>query len=294
MPSTADTPAAWPPVVLPDTQARLIRARSNGSSYSISLWVPPTTPPPEGFPVVYVLDANALFGTFVDAIRRSGRRPDATGIRPAIVVGIAHPGTDPYALELRRADYTTRPAAASTAEAAHRVGGADAFLSFIEDELIPTLRRDFPLNEAQQMLFGHSLAGFFVLHALMARAGVFQTYAAISPSIWWNEPALRARLPALAGSSARVLIAVGEWEGIVPPWQRNVPGYEQTAQRRDQRQMIANARKFAAELQSILRPHQVMFREFPDEDHASILLIATHRALRFALAPSTATIAGTS
>lgn len=280
-PPPPDPAPAWPPVALDGTQARRMRAAANGGEYGIELWIPPGPPPPGGFPVVYVLDANALFGTFVEAIRRSSRRPDATGIAAAAVVGIAHAGGELFATGRRRLDYTT----AAPAEAGEGSGGADAFLSFIVDELAPALRSEFALDATRQVLFGHSLAGYFVLHALAARPGAFRVHAAVSPSIWWDEAGLRARLAALARDAARVFLAVGEWEAEVPPWQRGAPGYEQLLQRRAQRRMVANAQATARQLRETLGEDAVAFHLFPEEDHASVLMIAIQRVLRFALAP---------
>lgn len=280
---------AWPPLTWPGTQVRRLRAAS-GVQYRVSIWLPPGTPPPGGFPAFYVLDANALFGTFVEALRRSSRRPDATGIHPAAVIGIAHDGDELFMEADRRRDFTMGlPAHEVVADA---VGGAPAFLAFILDELAPQLRRELPLDGARQTLFGHSLAGHFVLQALAARPGAFRTWAAISPSIWWDEAGLRAALTAALGPLARaavadaprVFMAAGEWEDAVPPWQRRHPGYEQLVARRAQRHMVASARALADELTAWLGSGRVVFRLFPEEEHASIVMIAVQRVLRFASA----------
>lgn len=275
---------AWQPVCVSGAQTRLMRAESNGRSYQISVWIPAAPPPSQGFPVIYVLDANALFGTFVEAIRRSSRRQDATGIGPAVVVGIGWPEADLYAPQLRQMDYTAGPAAGADAKSNGQVGGASGFLSFIEEQLMPELSQQFGLDRSRQTLFGHSLAGFFALHALLERPRLFQTVAAISPSLWWDADSLRARLNRLTDSDVRVFMAVGEWEDALPPWQRNTPQAEHAMQRRAQRQMVAQARQFAQELQDVVGTGRLVFHEFPEEDHMSILMIATQRALRFAFA----------
>ena len=274
---------AWPAVTLPGTQLRRLRAASNGAGYRVSVWVPPGPAPAGGFPVLVVLDANALFATFVESIRRSSRRPDATGIVAMAVVGIAHDGEDLFAEAHRRRDYTMGPQAQASAPD-EKVGGAQAFLSFIVDELAPALQREFPLDAARQTLFGHSLAGYFTLEALAARPRAFRTWAAISPSIWWDEAGLRQRLAAvLPGQGGlQVFMAVGEWEGEVPPWQRQAPGYAQLQARRAQRQMIGSAQALAAEMGAWIGQEQLSFRVFPDEDHASIVMIAAQRVLRLA------------
>ena len=44
--------------------------------YRLFIFKPNTTPPETGFPVMYVLDGNSLFGTMVEAIRLQSRRPE--------------------------------------------------------------------------------------------------------------------------------------------------------------------------------------------------------------------------
>lgn len=276
-----------PAVELPGTQVRRLRAASNRQNYRISIWVPPGEAPDGGFPAIYVLDANALFGTFVEGIRRSSRRPDATGVVPTAVIGIAQEeadGSQPlYAEALRRRDFTAGPPADEAPPPAGTVGGAHAFLSFLVDELAPALRAELSLNRARQTLFGHSLAGQFVLQALAARPEAFRHWAAISPSIWWDEAELRARLSSALphASRPRLFMAVGEYEGEVPPWQRTQPGYEQLVARRAKRQMVASAQALAAELGPRFGEGEFTFRVFPEEDHASILMIAAQRVMRF-------------
>lgn len=284
---------SWPPVTLPGTQARRMRAATNGIDYRIDLWLPPSEPPPGGFPSIYVLDGGALFGTLVEAVRRSSRRPDATGVLPTAVIGIAHDapaqtGQALYAEAERRRDFTFGPPASDAGRAAPgTVGGGAAFLCFIADQLAPALEAELPLDARRRTLFGHSLAGHFVLRALAARPDAFGTWAAISPSIWWDEAALRAALAAtLAGRqhAPRLFMAVGEYEAEVPPWQRGQPGYEQLVARRGQRQMVASAQALADELRGWLGDEALHFRVFPEEDHASVLMIAIQRLLRFASA----------
>ncbi|WP_225782014.1 alpha/beta hydrolase [Xenophilus sp. Marseille-Q4582] len=283
----APTGHAWPAVALPGSQVRRLRAAANGRTYRISLWVPPGEAPAGGFPAIYVLDANALFGTFVEGIRRSSHRPDATGVVPTAVIGIAQEDADGgqplYAEALRRRDFTAGPPANEAPPPAGTVGGAYAFLSFIADELAPALRAELPLDGTRQSLFGHSLAGQFVLQALAARPDAFRHWAAISPSIWWDEADLRARLSSALphASRPRLFLAVGEYEGEVPPWQRAQPGYEQLVARRAKRQMVASAQGLAAELGPRFGEGEFTFRVFPEEDHASILMIAAQRTLRF-------------
>ena len=269
----------------PSSVTRAYLARESGAAYQVSIWVPDGQVPEGGWPVVYVLDANAMFGSFVEAIQRSGRRPDATGIGMAAVVGIAHGSERLFATEHRYRDYTFE--SSPLVESAQAGGGA-AFLSFIVDQLAPELSLEFSFNTERQSLFGHSLAGYFVLNALATRPAAFCHYAAISPSVWWQPAALAERLSALSqnatGKIRGVLVAVGEWEGAPAPWLTAEDGLAPEAlttliARRAERQMIVQASSTA----DILRPvlgERLSYRCFPEEDHSSIVMIAIQRTLR--------------
>ncbi len=102
--------------------------------YRLFIFKPNTTPPETGFPVMYVLDGNSLFGTMVEAIRLQSRRPEKTGVVPAIIVGIGYQTEAPYH-PLRHYDLTlTGPDVSIEGKrkdfSIHTYGGASAFFLF--------------------------------------------------------------------------------------------------------------------------------------------------------------------
>lgn len=65
-------------------------------------------------------------------------------------------------------------------------GEADNFLEFIEKELflfIDTNYRTLPYN----IFAGHSAGGMCVTHAFLSHNHMFNSYIAISPSLWWDS-----------------------------------------------------------------------------------------------------------
>src|SRR5258706_9648166 len=65
-------------------------------------------------------------------------------------------------------------------------GGAESFLGFIGDELLPYIDRRYrtvPLR----VLVGHSLGGLFATYALSHRPELFIGYVLLEPSLWWNR-----------------------------------------------------------------------------------------------------------
>ena len=65
-------------------------------------------------------------------------------------------------------------------------GGADEFLDFLGQELIPYVNKHYRSNNFK-VLSGHSLGGLLSLYALQSRPEMFQAYFAFSPSLWWHD-----------------------------------------------------------------------------------------------------------
>jgi predicted alpha/beta superfamily hydrolase len=65
-------------------------------------------------------------------------------------------------------------------------GGADNFLDFIEQELIPYVNKNYRTNN-YKILSGHSFGGLLAIYALQSRPQLFQAHFAFSPSLWWHD-----------------------------------------------------------------------------------------------------------
>jgi predicted alpha/beta superfamily hydrolase len=157
------------------------------SEYRIYLYIPDAPAPEAGYPVLYLLDGNAIFGSAVEGVRMD--HYTYANYEPAVVVGIGYPTDKPFDFKRRFWDYTIHATNDESPDGMElpEVGGASQFLRFIEDRVKPELARTVPVNPAKQAIFGHSLGGFFVLHTLFNHPECFQTYMAGSPSIWWKN-----------------------------------------------------------------------------------------------------------
>jgi predicted alpha/beta superfamily hydrolase len=65
-------------------------------------------------------------------------------------------------------------------------GGADNFISFLKNELIPYVNRTYPTNGTNS-LYGHSYGGLFVMYTLLTEPDLFGSYYSTDPSFWWND-----------------------------------------------------------------------------------------------------------
>jgi len=218
MAATTPGPARAPAVAkMPDVRERTVTTRTirskEGLEYTIFISAPQGPPPARGFPVLYVLDANAWFGVAAEIARL-----DELEAGPAIVVGVGYPVHTLYDDVRRTYDFTLGdPATPQPNAAAYRYGGANAFLDFVRHDLRSEVAKTYPIDSRRQSLFGHSLGGFFVLHALFTAPDAFSTFIAASPAIWTDEKRLRTEEQAFeaqprSGAQAKVLITVGGLE----------------------------------------------------------------------------------
>jgi predicted alpha/beta superfamily hydrolase len=102
-------------------------------------------------------------------------------LRPMLVVGIEN--TE------RRRDMTGPTEVDSDRAIAPRVGGSTAFRAFIATELMPEIRRRYRVTD-ETAIIGESLAGLFIVETFIEQPELFDTYIALSPSLWWNHEAL--------------------------------------------------------------------------------------------------------
>jgi predicted alpha/beta superfamily hydrolase len=270
---------------LPGCRSLQLIAQETGLPYQIFISVPEGEAPPSGFPVIYVLDANSDFITLSETVRRVSRRPTATGIHPAIVVGIGYPNVQAYDAGRRYLDFTqAAPADRSEQDASVGYGGQAAFMRFLSKELLPFIASKVEADHGRRLLIGHSLAGYFVLEVAAGRPDLFGGYISLSPSIWWDKAGLRARLrkTLILRPDIRLYVGVGQYEQEPAPWQ-TVPQSEAYHALRESRRMVDNARELTQEAASLLDAEgAVLFELAEQEDHATVFTTLLCRALRFA------------
>lgn len=289
---------ATSPVVVPGAEMLDVTAAGSGGIYRLMIWRPSTSPPPQGYPVVYVTDGNALFGTVRDAIDIRSRVPRTSGLAPAVVVAIGYPGEAPYDIRRRAYDLTPPVEVASMPPRPNGkpwppLGGADAFLAFIETRVKPLVADLVPVDPTREVLMGHSFGGLFALYVLFDRPGAFDAYVALSPSIWFNERMIAdaaARFlarPAAERGDAALFLSVGALEQELTGVEEDHPQAEIRRTWKARNRMVDNAREMAALLQDI-EGLDVSFVEFPGEEHTSVIPASISRGLSFALPVETA------
>lgn len=154
------------PSPIPGTTQRDLESRT-GQPFRLFLHVPAGDPPPGGWPMITVLDANAVMGLVVDTIRVQAFWPADSGFRSAAVVaGIGYRTDDPFDFLRRSFDLSPPPGRQlpplPDGRPGARTGGADELLDFIEETVKPLVARAAPIDPARHAVLGHSFGGLFV------------------------------------------------------------------------------------------------------------------------------------
>ncbi|HEY8164846.1 MAG TPA: alpha/beta hydrolase-fold protein [Gemmatimonadaceae bacterium] len=124
----------------------------------------------KSYPVLYLLDGTDAFLLEMIAItnrlRNDGNAPEM------IIIAIQNTNRDRDMMPVAAKDYPGPP-------------GAEAFLTFLEKELVPDIEKTYRTAQPR-ILQGKSLSGLFTVYALLARPTVFNAYVACSVG-WFRE-----------------------------------------------------------------------------------------------------------
>jgi predicted alpha/beta superfamily hydrolase len=211
-------------------------------------------------PVLYMPDG----GLAEDFLHIAGLVQVSVGngtMRPFILVGIEN--TE------RRRDLTGPTKNEDDKKIAKVVGKSAAFRKFIRDELMPQIDKRYRTTK-ETAIVGESLAGLFVVETFLLEPGLFDTYIAIDPSLWWNDQEL------VKGTAERL---------------RSWPKLEKTlylAQSSEEKvEGVATrfADAFRGDAPAGVRWH---YKSFPDEKHATVFHPAALTAFRTVFKPQAA------
>ena len=145
------------------------------------------------YPVAYLLDADLSgnFELFSSMVRRMSA--DASPQVPEmIVVGIVSSDRVRDSSPTRSLiDY-----GGSESDGLGSSGGADAFLTYLRDELAPQIDQAYATMN-YRVLVGYSFTGLAVLQALYTMPDTFNSYLVIDPSMWWDDQVMLKRVELL-------------------------------------------------------------------------------------------------
>jgi predicted alpha/beta superfamily hydrolase len=198
---------------LTNTEVHYLRSKAVGDEFKIHTWLLPG--PVDQAPVVlYLTDANILFGGTVDTVQLL-RVTDY--VPPTLVVGVGYRSNSLVdTLQPRTRDLTPTVDPSYTDVPPGTGGGAERLLEFIREDLMPWVQSRYETDPSDSAYFGDSLGGLFGMYVLLHAPDTFHKYGLGSPSFWWNERVIFEEEEAYAAEhddlSAKVFMSVGEYE----------------------------------------------------------------------------------
>jgi len=256
------------PYHIPDVVTHQITSTNVDQTFAVHVWQPMTKKDgSEKFPVLYITDANGGIG-MAELIHWLHLGGDAQRF---IIVGIGYPVD--HALggsNIRGRDLTPTHSAQLEAQfgfpvdgvpsitSGKKSGGAKEFLSFIRDELVPFVDKNYNTIEGDRGFFGDSLGGLFGLYTLFHKPDTFSRYIIGSPSIWYDDTVSFKYAEKFLASdpllNARLYMSVGELEELAGD------------------QMVSNVYKMFALLKSKPMPDlDIKMEVIPGETHTSVI-----------------------
>ena len=273
------------------TESFELDAPQVGQSFHIDVSLPDGYDAAKGqeWPVAYVLDGNLAFHLAATVSSLCGRDLLDPAMKPAVVVGIGYPNPADLSL-LRVRDLTPEGAVDDwfadvyVALAGKRAesGGADNFLSFIQQELHPEICRRYRVRGETAAIFGDSYAGLFTFYALLQGAPLFDRIWIGSPGVFGAGLPLLDRLPDRLDEGfdrkTRIALTLGSGER-----HRSVGG---VLQEEIYQQIALSYDRIVAALEECDSENlSVGAHEFEGETHTSVFPASFTYAWRFLMRP---------
>lgn len=234
----------------------------------IWVYVPETAhlPTEPKFPVLYLLDGNAYFHSLAGIVKQPSSF--GTTVCPESII-VAIPNTDRNR-DLKPPD---------PADSANHLSGAERFMMFLENELIPFVDSKYP-TLPYRTLIGHSLGGSYVINTLISHPYLFTNYLAIDPGLKFHDYRFL--------NQAISKIQQGNYEGkslFVTVANTMPEGMDTLAAINDTTSItstISSGLRFAKAIDGgFSNGLNYAWKYYPDENHLSVPIISEYDALKF-------------
>lgn len=146
--------------------------------YKVWIGVPDKKPPVSGFPVLYMLDGNAVMDRLSDEFLK-----EISKKTPPVIVAIGYQTKLPFESESRAYDYTPANKVPNSFDRYGRKGGgSDIFRLLIKNNIMSVVEKNIKVNAKKRGIWGHSYGGLFVLDSYLS-SDLFTFYYSASPSL---------------------------------------------------------------------------------------------------------------
>ncbi len=219
-----------------------------------------TTTVQKKYPVVILLDGHYHFWYSINTIEYLSER----NIIPECIV-VAIPNTD-RTRDLTPTHSITYYDGTENEAFLKTSGGGENFLKFINQELIPTIDKNY--NTMKLKVFvGHSFGGLAMAQSFLSNSSPFSAYISMDPSMWWDNGIFVKLL-----ESVKTLSNTKSW-------------YMSAANNNEFKKDTTNTRKMQGKFNELLLDQhntiQTKFQIYEDEDHQSVTLKSLYDGMRF-------------
>lgn len=235
-----------------------VASKALGEQRTINVVLPPSyrKAAAKRFPVIYLIDG----GVDQDLLHVAGvvQLGSIWGrMGEAILVGVE--------TKDRRRELVGRTSDPELLKKYPTAGSSAAFRAFLRDEVKPMVDHQYHTT-GKSVVIGESLAGLFIVETYIAEPALFDGYAAIDPSLWWDKEALSKQTSGIGAKQRgkRLYVAIAK-EQLETPAAAN--------------RITAAARGAGTDLCVAPRPNQT---------HATIYQQVEAQALQFLLPPAEA------
>ncbi|MES2825689.1 MAG: alpha/beta hydrolase-fold protein [Pseudomonadota bacterium] len=175
------------PVTYPLSELQTIHSNANNKDYDLLIQLPNSYKESSiSYPLIIVNDARFSFPITSGAMQLMGDRV----VREAIVVGISYAKGEDMGVSRTR-DYTPtyspKESSAHSDEARAASGHAKEYSQFIEQQVIPELKRKYRIDNMNKIFVGHSFGGLLGSYILVTKPDLFNHYIIGSPSLWYDQ-----------------------------------------------------------------------------------------------------------
>jgi uncharacterized protein len=144
---------------------------------------------PQHYPVMYVLDGKSAFFPLAGVVSFMSEKENVNFQVPEmIVVGV---DTENRLRDLTPNQSSRQPNGNEAQSNSQQLmmkgsGGGENFLKFLTDEVFPAIEAGYR-TIPYRLYVGHSLGGLTSTYTMLKHPGIFNSYIAIDPSLWWDS-----------------------------------------------------------------------------------------------------------
>lgn len=175
--------------------------------YKVWTAVPDKAPPPSGYPLITMLDGNAVMDRLTDPLLQK-----LSAGNPPVLVVVGYQTTLPFEVNARTYDYTPPDKehgdAGYTFSRGRKGGGSSVFRTLLEQRILAAAQKGVHVDHQQRALWGHSYGGLFVLDSYLS-SQLFTRYFAASPSIGQGYHSLLGEMQTRKASNKQITLMEG-------------------------------------------------------------------------------------